>query len=335
MYLAGDIGGTKTVLALFEPAGDGLNLVMDAVYPSQAFATFDAILAGFLGTAGAAGSSIRAGCLGVAGAIVDGRARTTNLPWMLDERVLSTTIGGGRIRLLNDLEAAAFGMLFLKPDELEVLQPNGTVTTAQRGNVGVIAAGTGLGEAILYWDGRHHHPIASEGGHGDFGPHTDLEIDLLRSLRDRFGGHVSYERVLSGPGIHNIYQFLRDRGDHPEPSWLAERLRTGDPNATIAELALAGDEPLCVAAVDLFCRIYGAEAGNLALRCVAIGGVYVGGGIAPKLLPILRKGDFLKGFNEKGRFTEFLRKIEVKVALNPRAPLLGAAHYATRLGPVE
>jgi glucokinase len=331
MYLAGDIGGTKTVLALFEPVGDGLSLVREDVYPSRGYATFDALLAEFLVAHRPVNGRIQAGCLGVAGAIIDGRALITNLPWILDERALSAALGGARVKLLNDLEAAAFGMLFLKPDELEVLQPGGTATTDQRGNIGVIAAGTGLGEAIMYWDGARHHPIASEGGHGDFGPHTDLEIDLLRWLRDKFNGHVSYERVLSGPGIHNIYQFLRDRGEYPEPAAVADRLRTGDPNATIAELALAGEDPLSVAAVDLFCRIYGAEAGNLALRCVALGGVYVGGGIAPKLLPILKKGDFLRGFNEKGRFTDFLRKIEVKVALNPRAPLFGAAHYATRL----
>jgi glucokinase len=331
MYLAGDIGGTKTVLALFDTVGDGLSLVREEIYHSQQFATFDAILAKFLGGNGQAGGKLRGGCLGVAGAIIDGRAQTTNLPWVLDERALSAAIGGARFKLLNDLEAAAFGMLFLEPHEVEVLQPNGTPTTGQRGNIGVIAAGTGLGEAILYWDGARHHPIASEGGHGDFGPHTDLEIDMLRFLRDKFHGHVSYERVLSGPGIHNIYQFLRERGEHPEPAWVAERLRMGDPNATITELALAGEDPLCVAALDLFCRIYGAEAGNLALRSVALGGVYIGGGIAPKLLPILKKGDFLQGFTEKGRFTDFLRKIEVKVALNLRAPLLGAAHYAMRL----
>ena len=331
MLLAGDIGGTKTVLAVFEPAGDGLTLVREGVYPSQGFATFDAILAEFLGGAGATKPGLRSGCFGVAGAVVDGRCQTTNLPWVLDEWALAEAIGVPRVKLLNDLEAAAFGMLVLGPDELEVLQPGGSPSAGGRGNIGVIAAGTGLGEAILYWDGERHHPIASEGGHGDFGPRTDLEIDLLRYLRATLGGHVSYERVLSGPGLHNIYQFLRDRGDYAEPAWLAERLGAGDPNAAISQLALAGADPLCVAAVDLFCTIYGAEAGNLALRCVALGGVYVGGGIAPKLLPALKKGDFLRGFNEKGRLTELLRRIAVKVALNPRAPLLGVAHYATRL----
>ena len=332
MYLAGDIGGTKTVLAIYEPAGSGsasaLALVREEVYPSRSFATFDAILADFLGRGGPTARPLRAGCLGVAGMVVEGRSRTTNLPWLLDESALATAIGVPRVKLLNDLEASAFGMLFLAPDELEVLQAG--PAPAPVGNIGVIAAGTGLGEAILFWDGRNYQPIASEGGHGDFGPRAETEVELLRHLRDQFG-HVSYERVLSGPGIHNIYLFLRERGDHPEPDWLAERLRTGDPNAAITELALSEADPLCVAAVDLFCSIYGAEAGNLALRSVALGGVYVAGGIAPRLLPVLRKGGFLRAFNEKGRFTDFLRRIEVKVALNPRAPLLGAAHYATRL----
>jgi glucokinase len=198
--------------------------------------------------------------------------------------------------------------------------------------VAVIAAGTGLGEAMLYWDGQHHHPLASEGGHADFAPQTDQEIELLKYLRAKCGGHVSYERVLSGPGFSNVYTFLRDRGYYPEPPWLAEKLQGGNPNVIITQLGLAGEDPLCVATLDLFCTLYGAEAGNLALKCVAVGGVFVGGGIAPKILPALQKGGFLRGFTDKGRFSELVKSIEVSVALNPRAPLLGAAHFARRLG---
>jgi glucokinase len=327
MILAGDVGGTKTVVALFEEVEGGLALVRDATFPSPEHRGLEEILLAFL----AAGSETkpRAGCFGVAGPVVDGRLRTTNLPWELDETALTRATGLPRVKLLNDLEAAAYGMLYLKPDELHVL--NSGAQPGRKGNVAVIAAGTGLGEALLYWDGAQYHPIASEGGHADFAPQDDREIDLLRYLRDRFHGHVSTERVLSGPGLDNIYTFLRDRGYYVESPQLAAALAQGDPNAAITRLGLAGTEPLCVAALEMFATLYGAEAGNLALTCVALGGVFIGGGIAPKMLPVLAGGAFLRGFTAKGRFTEFMKKIEVRVALNPRAPLLGAAHYALRL----
>lgn len=327
MYLAGDLGGTKTALGLFEQSGDRLDPVAETTYPSHEFATFDALLARFLDEQ--KGPHVQAACLGVAGTVVAGRSHTTNLPWVLDERALAAQVGTDRVRLINDLEATAFGMLYLPDDELVRLNPD--ADRAPNGNRAVIAAGTGLGEALLYWDGRAYHPIASEGGHGDFGPHTDLEIELLQHLRTRFGGHVSYERVLSGPAFSNIYDFLLARGGTPESPAVAARLADGDRNATIAAEGLAGEDPLCAETVDLFCAIYGAEAGNLALRGVAVGGVYVGGGIAPKLLPALQRGGFLKSFVDKGRFTSFLQKIDVRVALNPKAALLGAAYFASRL----
>ncbi len=327
MFLAGDVGGTKTVLALFEKAGDGLTLVRERVFPSHDYRTFNELLAAFL--TDRLEPPPQAACFGVAGAVVEGHAHTTNLPWDLDEETLSQTLKACRVKLLNDLEAAAYGMLHLPPEELVALNP--AAGCRRKGNAGVIAAGTGLGEAILFWDCERYHPIASEGGHGDFGPRNDLEIELLRYLRESVGGHVSYERVLSGPGIHNIYRFLRDRSHAPESPEVAERLRTGDPNATISELGLSGTDALCTATVDLFCSLYGAEAGNLALRSVAVGGIYIGGGIAPKLLPALRRGGFMSSFAAKGRFQGFLEGIEVNVALNPRAPLLGAAYFALRL----
>jgi glucokinase len=265
----------------------------------------------------------------VAGAVIEGKARTTNLPWQLDEKDLARAIGAPVAKLLNDLEAAAYGMLYLRSDELCILNPGSQ--PKRKGNVAVIAAGTGLGEAMLYWDGRRHNPLASEGGHADFAPQTDQEIELLRYLRDKYNGHVSFERVLSGPGYMNIYSFLRDRGYYPEPAWLAEKLKTGIPSATITQLGMAGEDPLCVATNDLFTSLYGAEAGNLALKCVAVGGVFVGGGIAPKMLGALQKGNFLRGFTSKGRFSELMKNVEVSVALNPRAPLIGAAHFALRL----
>jgi glucokinase len=327
MFLAGDIGGTKTVLALFQRSGDGLELVRDGTFPSQGHATFEEILGEFL--AGQPGVPLVSACLGVAGPVVDGRSHTTNLPWVLDERELAQVLKTARVKLLNDLEATAFGMPFLRADELCDLKPGAQPTP--KGNVAVIAAGTGLGEAMLYWDGQRYHPIASEGGHADFAPRDDREIELLKYLQEPSGGHVSYERVLSGPGIHNIYRFLRDRGYYPEPPWLAQTIEAGDPNAIITQLGLVGDQPLCSAALEMLCSIYGAEAGNHALRCVALGGVYVGGGIAPHLLPALQAGGFVRSFLAKGRLSEFLEPIPVSVSLNARTALLGAAHYALGL----
>jgi glucokinase len=222
-------------------------------------------------------------------------------------------------------------MLFLKPEELVAL--NKSATERRKGNVAVIAAGTGLGEAMLYWDGQEHNPLASEGGHCDFAPQNDMEIDLLKYLSEKFSGHVSYERVLSGPGYMNCYHFLRDRGYHPERPELKEAIAAADtPAAVVTQLALTNADPICVATNDLFCSIYGAEAGNLALKCVAVGGVYVGGGIAPRLVKaLLERGGFIDGFRSKGRFRGLMESIPVFVSMNPRAPLIGAAHYALRV----
>ena len=324
MILAGDIGGTKTVLALFEDAGGDLRLVRDGTFPSQAHGSLEEILAKFL--AGDA-PKLRSGCFGVAGAVIEGKCNTTNLPWHLDEKDLARAVGAPRAKLLNDLEAAAYGMLYLRDDELCSLNPD--AAPRRKGNVAVIAAGTGLGEAMLYWDGQKHHPLASEGGHADFAPQSDEEIDLFRWLRAKFG-HVSYERLLSGPGFHNIFLFLRESGRYPESPALKEALAAGgDTNIAVTRLGVSREDALSVATVDLFCSIYGAEAGNLALKCVAVGGVFVGGGIAPKLgAAVLRNGKFLNGFTGKGRFAPLMKSLDVNVALNPRAPLIGAAHYA-------
>jgi glucokinase len=194
----------------------------------------------------------------------------------------------------------------------------------------LIAAGTGLGEAILVWDGARHLVIASEGGHADFAPRNDLEVDLLRFLQKEFG-HVSYERVLSGPGLYNIYRFLRDTGHALEPQWLGDRLRSGDPSAVVSEVGLAGGHPLCTTALDLFVSIYGAEAGNLALKALAVGGVFIGGGIAPKISAKLADGSLLAAFSDKGRYRDLMGSIPVHLVLDPRAPLLGAAHVAREL----
>jgi glucokinase len=324
MILAGDIGGTKTVLALHEPEGEKLRLVRDATFPSRDNPTFEAILDQFF--ADGPRPPIDAACFGVAGAVIDGYVQTTNLPWTLEEGALREALSTPKAKLLNDLEAAAYGMLQLTLDERHVL--NAGTSRRTRGNVAVIAAGTGLGEAILFWDGEKYQPIASEGGHCDFAPTNDQEVELYKYLRDKFHGHVSYERVLSGPGFFNVYSFLRDTQFAPEPDWLAEEIKNGDPSAVVSRVGLAGTDANCVETLRLFASIYGAEAGNLALKALAVGGVFIGGGIAPKILPAITSGAFLDAFFAKGRFSDLLHRLHVSVALNPRAPLIGAAYYA-------
>lgn len=328
VILAGDIGGTKTALGLFEPAQGGgtLRTVRRAVFPSREHASLEELVTRFLGPER---PPLDAACFGVAGAVVEGAVRTTNLPWVVETEALRAASGASRVRLLNDLEAAAYGVLFLPPDSLAVLQPG------QRrlfgGNVAVIAAGTGLGEGMLIFDGERHHPVPSEGGHAGFAPRTDEEIELLRFLRRRFEGHASWERVLSGPGLRNLYDFERARSGMAEPAWLAERLAEGDGAAAVSRAALAGEDPVCARALARFATLFGVEAGDLALRCIALGGVCLCGGIAPKILPALQAGGFLEAFADKGRFAPVLRSLPVRVALDPEAPLLGAAHFALRV----
>ncbi len=327
LILSGDIGGTKTVLALYESQGERLAPRDERVYASADHASFDSILRDF--ARGSEGSRLRAACFGAAGAVVDGRVATTNLPWVLEEGALAAQLGLPRVKLLNDLEAAAYGMLELAENERAVLQP--ARRARPQANAAVLAAGTGLGVAFLVWDGRRHVAVASEGGHVDFAPRGEEQIELLRFLGAELG-HVSSERVLSGPGLHNIYRFLRARSGETEPSWLAERFARESGGAVVGEVGLAGDDSVCARSVELFAEIYGAQAGDLALQCVAMGGVYLAGGIAPKLLPALRAEGFLRAFCDKGRFAELLSGIEVSVSLDERAPLRGAARYASQLG---
>jgi glucokinase len=324
--LAGDIGGTKTILALFRVDGEQLECEREETFASGDHSSFDEILKTFL----AAGvPRLRAACFDVAGPVVDGECRTTNLPWLLAESALREQLGGTATRLMNDLEATAFGMLHLPAAEVVTLQEG--IRAGPRGNVAVIAAGTGLGEAYLYWDGRHHHPMASEGGHADFAPRTDLEMELLAWMRDRIGGRVSSERILSGAGVHAVYEFLRDSGRGSETKALMAAIATGDPAAAISLAAQANQDPLAVAAMELFFELYGAEAGNMALRGLTHGGVFVGGGIAPKNIVLLQGESFLRGFRAKGRFEAFMEGLQVRVALNPKTALLGAAYFALRV----
>ena len=266
-------------------------------------------------------------CFGVAGPVRDGRCETTNLAWVVDSRDLASQLGLplDRVALINDLEANAYGIPLLKAEDLASLN-EGSPDLADS-NAAVISAGTGLGEAGLVWQGKHQLPISSEGGHASFAPENDEEAELLAFLRREYG-HVSVERVLSGTGLHNIYRFLRDTGRGKEPVWLAERMRETDPAAAISEAALEGRSDLCTHALEMFVAIYGAEAGNLALKLLASAGVYVGGGIAPKILVKMKEPAFMRAFTAKGRMGPLLEAVPVRVILNDRTALLGAGRCA-------
>ena len=322
MILAGDIGGTSARLAVFGVNGGRLQPVVTERYASREHAGLEAIVRVFRA---AHPIPLDHACFGLPGPVVRGRVETPNLPWVVDAPELARGIGLASVGLLNDLEANAHGIFELEAADLVVLNAGSPDAT---GNSAVISAGTGLGEAGVHWDGRHHHPFACEGGHADFAPHTDLEVDLLRHLRAKFGGHVSWERVVSGPGLTNIYEFLRDTGRGPEPDWLRDAIRAGDPPAVISGAALEDKSELCVQALDVFVSAYGAEAGNLALKVMATGGVYLGGGIAPKILDTLKGPAFMKAFTAKGRLGPLLETVPVRVILNDGTALLGAARWA-------
>ena len=322
MILAGDIGGTNTRLAFFEGTPDRLQPVHIEIYPSPQFSGLEEIVRKFLS---AHAVPVDAACFGLPGAVVNGRVEATNLPWVVDARHMAAELGIASITLINDLFANAHGIALLEESDFVVLNPGVANST---GNRALVSAGTGLGEAGLYADGRGgYHPFPSEGGHTDFAPRNDLELDLLRYMMGRFE-HVSYERVLSGPGLHNIYQFLRDTGRGEEPAWLADQIAQGDPSAAISKSALEGTSAICVQALDIFVSIYGAEAGNLALKMLATGGVYVGGGIAPKIIRKLSSTAFMKSFTAKGRAGGLLKDFPVRVITNDKTALLGAGRVA-------
>ncbi len=321
MILAGDIGGTNTRLAFFTVEGNRLISVIEDTFPSRAHSGLAEIVEQFLSAHKLSPSSA---CFGIAGPVKNGRVETTNLPWIVDAQLLVDELRIPTVLLINDLEATAYGVTILEPTELTVLNAGGPDAI---GNAAVIAAGTGLGEAGLYWNGQTYRPFATEGGHSDFAPRSPLEFELLHFLLGKFD-RVSYERVLSGPGLVNIYQFLRDTGRGNEPAWLAEELGLHDPAAVITQAALAERSALCTQALDLFVSIYGAEAGNLALKMMATGGVFIGGGIAPKILPKLTTPIFMQAFLMKGRMRPLLEAMPVRVILHGQPALWGAARCA-------
>jgi glucokinase len=324
LILAGDIGGTKTQLAIFSLQGEKLQSQLKKTFPSKQYSGLEPVVEEFL--AGQQVSLSRA-CFGIAGPVLNGRVNPPNLPWVVDAAKIAQRFNLDSATLLNDLESAAYGIFTLEPDELFTLNEG---VSGRQGNKVLIAAGTGLGEATLFDDGRDYHPSASEGGHGDFAPTDETQIDLLRYLIEKFG-HVSYERVVSGPGIKNIYDFLRDSGRLEEPDWLKQKISAAeDPSVVISQEGLAASNAICVEALNLFVSVYGAEAGNLALRAKSTGGVYIGGGIAPKILAKLKDGTFMRVFLDKGRYRELLSDMPVRVILNDQAALQGAAYYAAK-----
>ncbi|WP_368030041.1 glucokinase [Arcobacter sp. s6] len=322
MILAGDIGGTKTNLALYKYENDALEIQSQHQFTSQKYESFSDVIQEFISAYNI--QNIEAVCLGIAGPIINGVCKTTNLPWVIDTKELQKVCNTSKVRLLNDLEATAYGMLYLNEDEFVNINPNAKITQA---NKAVIAAGTGLGEAILFYDGQNYHPIGSEGGHCDFAPLDSLQDELLVWMRKRYPAHVSIERLVSGIGIYTIYEFLKERNYKEESEMMKEISKAEDKNAMVTQGALKNDS-LCLETMKVFVEIYAAEAGNLALKSLSLGGIYIGGGIAPKILPFLTDGNFLKAFASKGRFKETLMNMQIKISLNQNTALLGAVHFA-------
>ena len=326
MILAGDVGGTKVHLALYQFEEGTLKPIRDQKFPAHDHASLDEVVHTFLSEGGEDAKDIVSACFGCPGPVRDGRIKLTNLPWELDARDLRVSLGIEHIFLLNDLEANGYGVPEITKDKIAVLHEGDPTAVGHRG---LIAAGTGLGEALLIWDGQHRHvPLASEGGHCDYAPRTDRDVALLEYLRREVKGHVSYERVVSGIGIKNVYAFLRDDQKMDEPAWLKERMESEDPNSVIGTCAEDGSSELCCETMQTFSSAYGAEAGNIALKVLAAGGMYLGGGIAPKILKTLKSGAFMEAFLDKGRLSPVLEAIPVRVILDDTCALLGAAAYA-------
>jgi len=324
MILAGDIGGTTTRLALYDTRNGSRRPVIEQTYPSRQYAGLCEIAAAFVAQHKV---KVDRACFGIAGPVQHGRVVTPNLPWVVDSQALALELGVRVVKLINDLEANAYGIADLDSEDFVTLNAG---APDARGNAAVISVGTGLGEAGLFWDGESHRPFACEGGHADFAPRDGLEAELLCYLVARFQ-HISYERVLSGPGLRLIYEFLRDTGRGEEPGWLLEAMGRGDPSATISAFGLEGRSELCVKALDMFVSFYGAEAGNLALKTMAIGGVFVGGGIAPRIIKKLQEPLFMAAFTAKGRMQPLMAAMPVRVIIKDTAALLGAARCAAEM----
>ncbi len=323
MLLAGDVGGTKTNLAIYSEE-TGLAPQHEATYKSAKYPSLNALVAEFVSDTRV---PIERAVFGVAGPVVEGESTTTNLPWTISEETLREVLGLEQVKLLNDLEATGYGIPHLRPEDLYLLND----VPDRSGTKAVIAPGTGLGETVLFYQQEHYHVIPSEGGHTDFAPTNLFQIELLRYLLGKLN-HVSYERICSGMGLPLIYQYLKENRYAPELPQVAKALRKADdPTPVIVANAMSGQCELCMATLDTFVSILGAEAGNLALKVMAVGGIYLGGGIPPRILPKLKDGTFMAAFVHKGRFADTLAQIPVYVVLNPRTALLGAAAYGLDL----
>lgn len=322
-FLVGDIGGTKTHLAVFDEQ-DLRKKIIEKKYASAEHPDFLSLVQDFLATHKV---HAKRACFGIAGPVQEGKCKTTNLPWIIDAQEIAKATSLS-VSLLNDLEAEAYGLELLKEEEIFVLQEG----IKRPGNCALLAAGTGLGEAGLVWDGKRHLPFACEGGHTDFAPRDELEMELLRYLIEEFG-HVSFERVVSGPGIHHLYRFLVDMRLEEENPEVRNAFTLADPPQVISRLALDGKDIVSERAVDWFLSLYGSEAGNLALKFLAVGGVYLGGGIAAHLRSLFPKSDFVTSFVSKGRFEPLLAEIPIKIILNPETPLLGCVQYLAHSSP--
>ncbi len=323
LVLAGDVGGTKTNLALFSGSIQNLSRLTDKTYLSKSSESLTELVEQFLKESNH--PQIGLACFGIAGPVLANKVKATNLPWSVDGDQLRRHFSWPHTYLLNDLVAMACSIPHLTGEQLQPL--NDVPLPESGGNIGLIAAGTGLGEALLIWDGSSYTPCPSEGGHKDFAPKNPLQWRLHQYLAAKYS-HASIERVLSGQGLYDIYLFLNEEKGRQEPDWLAKLFRDQDKGAVVSQTALAGKDPFCQQALALFVEIYGAEAGNLALQAVTTGGIYIGGGISPKIAPALAEGPFASAFRAKGRMESLLATIPLRLILDSKAPLLGAAVYA-------
>lgn len=320
LILAGDVGGTKTNLAIFKTTTSGLERTLAKTYSSSDFSSVVEILASFLSASGIQPESI---CLGVAGPVVNGRVELTNLDWILDINDIRESTGVSAVSLLNDLEATAYGLAEFEEDDFITIHEG----VYHSGNMAILSPGTGLGEAGLYFDGKFYHPFPTEGGHCDFSPRSEFDFALHQYLQ-RLYGVVSWEKLVSGPGIHDIYQFLRDDRTMEEPQWLRELMADEDPSAIISQNAMLGKAEICVETMDIFLRYLAREASNLALKMKSTGGIFLGGGIPPKIAPLLQRSSFRENFLDCDRMQHLLQDIPIRIIMNQKAPVLGAANYA-------
>lgn len=321
MIIAGDVGGTSTRLALVDPESDAAGLRVVEIFPSKKYSGLEDVVRAFLQKEHV---PVHFACFGVPGPVLSGRCKTPNLPWIVDADRLEKALGIPTVELINDLEAHAHGITVLDAKDFVTLH-EGVAETM--GNAALVSPGTGLGQAGLHRVHDHHEPFPSEGGHSTFAPRNELEIDLLRHLQKQYE-HVSFERIVSGPGLYNIYTFLRDTGRENETSMIAERMMDSDPAPVISNAALEKTCSLCEKSLDLFVSIFGSESGNVALKFKATGGIYLGGGIAPRILDKLVDGTFMESFTAKGRMKPLLERIPVRVIMNDKTALLGAAQKA-------